>query len=64
MSSALRMSDTETLETLFRQLSQGIEDAGTENERLYLGKLSMVMASHIGDADVVREAIAIALQDL
>lgn len=64
MSGAVRTADTETLETLFRLLSQAIEDAGPDNERLYLAKLSMVMASHIGDADVVREATAIALRDL
>ena len=64
MSGELRTADTETLEVLFRLLSQAIEDAGADNERLYLAKLSMVMASHIGDVDVVREATAIALQDL
>lgn len=64
MSGALRTADTETLETLFRLLSQAIEDAGADHERLYLAKLSMVMAGHIGDADIVREAIAISLRDL
>ncbi len=64
MSGVLRTADTETLEVLFRLLSQAIEDAGADNERLYLAKLSMVMASHIGDVDVVREATAIALRDL
>lgn len=64
MSAALRTADTETLEALFRLLSQAIEEAGDDKERLYLAKLSMVMASHIGDVDVVREATAVALQDL
>ncbi len=64
MSGGLRKADTESLEILFRLLSQAIEDAGADNERLYLAKLSMVMASHIGDVDVVREATAIALRDL
>ena len=64
MSAELKTADTETLEILFRELSQAIEDAGADNERLYLAKLSMVMASHIGDVDLVREATAIALRDL
>ena len=64
MSSALRTADTETLEVMFRLLSQAIEEAGGEKERLYLAKLSMVMASHIGDVDVVRAATEVALQDL
>jgi len=64
MSGTLQTADTETLEALFRELSQAIEDAGPDNERLYLAKLSMVMASHIGDVDVVRDATAVALRDL
>ena len=64
MSGAVRTADTETLESLYRLLSQAIEEAGADNERLYLAKLSMVLAGHIGDVDVVREAAAIALQDM
>ncbi len=64
MSGKLNEADTETLEVLFRMLSQAIEEAGADKERLYLAKLSMVMASHIGDVDVVREATTVALQDL
>lgn len=64
MSGGLQTADTETLEVLFRLLSEAIEKAGADNERLYLAKLSMVMASHIGDIDTVREATSVALQDL
>ena len=64
MSAAIQEADTETLEVLFRELSRAIEAAGPDKETLYLAKLSLVMASHIGDVDVVREATAIALRDL
>ena len=64
MSGTLRTADTETLEVLFRVLSQAIEDAGADKERLYLAKLAMVLASHIGDVELVREATTVALRDL
>jgi len=64
VTATLNTSDIDTLEELFRALSDGIEQAGPEHERLYLAKLAMVLASHVGDAETVRAAIRLALADL
>lgn len=64
MSGRLREPDIETLEALFRLLSDGIEAAGDEQASLYLAKLSLLLAGHIGDPELVAEAIATAKSDL
>ena len=64
MSERLAEPDIETLEALFRLLSDGIEAAGDEQVSLYLAKLSLLLAGHIGDSDLVAEAIAVAKSDL
>ena len=64
MSGRLREPDIETLETLFRLLGDGIEAVGDQQASLYLAKLSLLLAGHIGDPELVAEAIAVAKSDL
>ncbi len=64
MSGRLREPDIETLEALFRLLGDGIEAVGDEQASLYLAKLSLLLAGHIGDPELVAEAIALAKSDL
>lgn len=64
MSGRLREPDIETLEALFRLLGDGLEAVADEQASLYLAKLSLLLAGHIGDPELVAEAIAVAKSDL
>jgi hypothetical protein len=64
MASELHQPDRDTLEQLFRLLSEALEAVEADRQRLYLAKLSLVLAGHIGDAELVRQATELARRDL
>lgn len=61
------MSDTlefEGLEQVYDWLATAIDEAGPENEALFLSKLCLTLAHNIEDLSVIENAIHIAQQDL
>ena len=64
MAGGLNQPDRDTLEQLFRLLSEALEAVEADKQRLYLAKLSLVLAGHIGDAELVRQATELARRDL
>lgn len=48
------------LEQVYDLMAQVIDEAGEENEALFLSKLAITLAHRLGDLDAVREAIGIA----
>ena len=52
------------LETVYDQLAQAIDQAGSDKTELFLVKLALLNANALGDADVFAAHIASALQDL
>ena len=58
------MLSVDALERLFDELAQSIDKAGPRNEGLYLTKLVIALANQLGDERIVREQIALSLQQL
>ncbi|MCB1847247.1 MAG: hypothetical protein KDI04_07615 [Halieaceae bacterium] len=52
------------LEQVYELMARAIDEAGAENEALFLGKLGITLAHRLGDLDAVREAIGIAARGL
>lgn len=62
-----RMSDTlafSDLEEFYDRLAAAIDAAGREKESLFLAKLCMTLAHHVGNRDTVLRALDIAAADL
>jgi len=53
----------EDLEDVYDLLSTTLDRVGEENHALFLAKLVMTMAHKCNDMDLVRDAVAIALDD-
>ena len=64
MAGELAQPDIDTLEQLFRVLSEALEHVEADKQRLYLAKLSLVLAGHIGDPELVGQATELARRDL
>jgi len=54
----------EQLETVYEMMAQAIDKAGPARESLFLAKLVLLLSHHVGDDEVVHDAIATALRDL
>jgi catechol 2,3-dioxygenase-like lactoylglutathione lyase family enzyme len=52
------------LERVFDELAAAIDGVGAQHEALFLTKLALVLANRAGDAAAVRDAIALARQQL
>ena len=52
------------LEQVYDLMAQAIDEAGAENEVLFLSKLAITLAHELGDLERVREAIGIAAKGL
>ena len=52
------------LEQVYDLMARAIDQAGEENEALFLSKLGITLAHRLGDLDAVREAIGIAARGL
>ena len=52
------------LETVYDQLAQANDQAGSDKTELFLVKLALLNAHALGDADAVQRHIQAALQDL
>ena len=52
------------LEQVYDLMARAIDEAGEENEALFLSKLGITLAHRLGDLDAVREAIGIAARGL
>lgn len=52
------------LEQVYDLMARAIDEAGAENEALFLSKLGITLAHRLGDLDAVREAIDIAARGL
>ncbi|MDO8861951.1 DUF2783 domain-containing protein [Haliea sp. E1-2-M8] len=50
------------LEQVYDLLAEAIDEAGPEQEALFLAKLAMLLAQQIPDVDRIREAVATALR--
>lgn len=50
-------------EAVYEELARAIDAAGSEREALFLTKLVLLLAHRAGDAAVVRDAMAAALED-
>lgn len=61
MTATLAFSD---LEEIYDRLAVAIDAAGREKESLFLAKLCMTLAHHVGDRATVLHAIEIAAADL
>jgi hypothetical protein len=55
MNDRLRFED---LEKAYDMIAAGIDDAGPDCESLFLAKLSLALAHHVGNLAVVEQAIA------
>ena len=51
----------EANERLYDALAEAIDRAGPEHQALFLTKLSILLANHLGDETVIDQAIAKAL---
>jgi len=49
------------LEQVYDLLAEAIDEAGPEQEALFLAKLAMLLARQIPDVERIREAVAAAL---
>jgi hypothetical protein len=61
------MTDTaafQDLEKVYDLVAHAIDEAGPQNEALFLSKLCMVLAHNISDVAITEEAIRIAQLDL
>jgi hypothetical protein len=54
----------EGLETVYDALATAIDQAGADKAQLFLVKLALLNAKALGDASLVQQQIATALQDL
>ena len=54
----------EDLEKALEMLAVAINQAGTENEMLFLSKLCFTLANQLGDLKLLEQAIAIVNADL
>lgn len=54
----------EDLEKTYDMIAAGIDDAGTDSESLFLAKLCLTLAHHVGDLAVIEQAIADARTNL
>lgn len=55
MNQELRFED---LEKIYELVAAGIDAAGPERESLFLAKLCLTLAHHVGDPEVIEQAIA------
>jgi hypothetical protein len=53
----------EGLEEVYDLLATSLDRVGEENHALFLARLAVTMAHKCNDVDLVREAVAIALDD-
>lgn len=53
----------EDLEEVYEMLAKALDQVGEDNHALFLAKLAVTMAHKCNDLDLVREAVAIALDD-
>ena len=54
----------EDLEKTYDMIAAGIDDAGPDLEALFLAKLCLALAHHVGDLAVIEQAIADARANL
>jgi hypothetical protein len=59
-----KMLSTEDLEAAYDLIAEGIDRAGEVKARLFLAKLSLALANHVGDLAQISAAIDAALEDL
>jgi hypothetical protein len=52
------------LEKAYDMLADGIDTAGRAHEALFLTKLALVLAREVGDIEIFRKSVAMALMDL
>jgi hypothetical protein len=52
------------LEQGYDAIAAGIDQAGPDQEMVFLAKLALALSNHIGDAAVVSGCITVALEDL
>jgi hypothetical protein len=65
MSAALRTGERlERPDDLYEMLIEAHRDLGPEQSRLLNAKLVLLLANHVGDVEVMREAIAAAREGL
>lgn len=64
MSTAPRSLSLPDLETVYDALAEAIDQAGPDQAELFLVKLALLNANALGQAELVRQHIASALQDL
>ncbi len=64
MSTAPRSLNLPDLETVYDALAEAIDQAGPDQAELFLVKLALLNANALGQAELVRQHIASALQDL
>jgi Protein of unknown function (DUF2783) len=57
----LTFADTEAV---YERLAAAIDEAGPEKSDVFLAKLALVLAQHIGQTDVAISAIETCLKDL
>ena len=50
------------LEQVYDLFAEAIDEAGPEQEALFLAKLALLLARQVPDVDCVREAVAVALR--
>ncbi|MFO7549854.1 MAG: DUF2783 domain-containing protein [Haliea sp.] len=50
------------LEQVYDLLAEAIDEAGPEQEAVFLAKLALLLARQVPDVDCIREAIAAALR--
>ncbi|MEQ8802418.1 DUF2783 domain-containing protein [Haliea sp.] len=50
------------LEQIYDLLAEAIDEAGPEQEAVFLAKLALLLARQVPDVDCIREAIAAALR--
>ncbi len=56
--------DAAGLEAVFAAMAEAVDKAGSERRAMLLGRLAMLLAGEVGDADRVRACIAMALAGL
>jgi hypothetical protein len=54
----------EGLETVYDTLATAIDQAGQDRTELFLVKLALLNAGALGDAELFRQQVQVALQDL
>lgn len=58
------MLSVDALERLFDELALTLDQVGPEKEGLFLTKLTLALANHLGDESLVRAQIELARQQL